>query len=58
MFEFLRMFQGLRFSESFKDFQDSFKRVSRVFQERLNSVLRNFQGNFKGVSSKIDGCFK
>ena len=39
-------------------FQESFKYLSRKFQECIKKVFRVFQGSFKGVSRKFQGCFK
>ena len=52
-----------------REFQESFKYVSKVFQESFEGVPRKllgcfkeaervFRESFKGVSSKIVGCFK
>ena len=46
------------FQVSFKDFQGSFKEVSRVFQGRLMGISRVFEITSKGISGKIQRYFK
>ena len=39
-------------------FQGCFKKVSRVFDESLESVTIKIEEGFEDVSRKFQGCFK
>ena len=44
------------FERSSKEFQGSFKGISRKFKGCPKKVFSMLQGSFKGISKKIKGC--